>query len=113
MACVCGGPSVKVRKQLPDGSDGFRNLLEAFVFGTLQELRNIQKDDEAALQFADSSDVTGFAFRENRSRSLDIRRRYLEHFGSRVDDQSNQFVVQLNHENAVLFVGLNLRLAEA
>ena len=28
----------KSEKELPDGSDGFRDLLEAFVFGTLQEL---------------------------------------------------------------------------
>src|SRR5207248_1558368 len=35
-----------------------------------------------------------------------------EHFGSGVDDQSDKLVFKLHDENAVLFVGLNFRLAK-
>src|SRR2546430_2182740 len=59
MACVCDGPSAK-GAELPDGSDGFRDLLEAFVFGTLQELRNVQENDEAAVELAEAGNVTAW-----------------------------------------------------
>src|SRR5690348_8403720 len=103
----------KGRTRLPDGSDGFRDLLEAFVFGTLQELGNIQKNDEAAFEFADAGHVTGFAFGKNGSWRFNIRRRNFQHFGSRVDNQADEFVLEFDDENAILFVGLNLGLAEA
>src|SRR5215470_6486346 len=112
MACVCDGPSAK-GGELPDGSDGFRNLLKAFVFGTLQELRNIQKDDQAALQFADTGNVAGFAVGKNTSGSLYIRWRDFEHLGSRVYDEADKFVFEFDDENAVFLVSLNLRLAKA
>src|SRR6059058_5892390 len=112
MACVCGGTFRESERELPDGSDGFRDLLEASVFGTLQEFRNIQKDDEAALEFADSGHVTGLAIGKNGSWGFDFRRRNFEHFGSGVDDQSDKLVFKLHDENAVLFVGLNFRLAK-
>src|SRR6266566_5240755 len=101
------------KMKLPDGGDGFRNLLEAFEFGTLQEFRDVQKDDEPAFQFADTGDITRFAFGKNTAGSFYFRRRNLEHFGSGVDDQTNEFVLELDNEYAVLLVGLNVRLAKA
>src|SRR5215472_2748752 len=98
--------------RLPDGSDGFRDLLEAFVFGTLQELRDVQKNDEAALEFADAGNVAGFAFSKNGTGSFNVRRWNFQHFRGCVDNQAHEFILQLDDENAVLFVGLDFCLAK-
>ena len=74
--------------------------------GRCNSLEISSKNDEAALQFADSGDVTGLALGEHGAGSVDFRRRNLQHFGSGADDQPEQLVVQLDHENAIFFVGL-------
>src|SRR5437879_969676 len=79
----------------------------------MQEFRNIQQNDETALQFAYSRDVSGFAFGKYAARSFDLGGGNFEHFRSRVYDETDQFVVQLNDENAVLLIGLNFRLAKS
>src|SRR4029077_1119749 len=99
-------------ESLPYGSDGFRGLLESFVLRAMQESCNVQQNDETPLQLAHTSDVSGFAFRKDTARGFDVRGRNLEHFRSRIDDKSNQFVVKLDDENPVLLIGNNLSLAE-
>src|SRR5882724_3662190 len=98
------------------GDDGFRGLLESFVLRTLQQFGDVQQDDETALQFSDSGDVAGFAFGEDRAGGIDFRRRDLQDFGRGVDDETDQFVFQLNDEDAILLVrndfGLTETLAE-
>src|SRR6266404_4462667 len=98
------------------GDDGFRGLLESFVLRTLQQFGDVQQDDETALQFSNSGDVAGFAFGEDRAGGIHFRRRNLQDFGRGVDDETNQFVFQLNDEDAVLLVrndlGLTKTLAE-
>src|SRR6266446_7391321 len=92
--------------------DGFRSLLESFVLRTLQQFCDVQQDDETALQFSNSGDVTGFTFRKNRARGIDFRRGDLQDFGRGVDDETDQFVFQLDDEDAILSVRNDFGLAE-
>jgi hypothetical protein len=61
-------------------------------------------NDEAAFQLSDTDDVTGLAFSEDRAGGFDIGGRDFQDFGSGVDDQAEQLVVQFHNENAILFV---------
>src|SRR5258708_32295726 len=91
----------------------FRGLPETFELRAMQKLRNIQQDDELALELAYAGDVARFSFREKISRGLDLRRRDPQDLRSGIYDQAHQLIVQLDHQDAVLFVRLNLRLAKA
>src|SRR5258708_28160462 len=102
----------KPEKALPCGSDGFRDLLESFVLRAMQEFGDVQQNNETSLQFADTGDVSGFAFRKDTARGFDLRGRNLEHFRSRVYDEADQLVVELYDENAILLIVMNLGLAE-
>src|SRR5260370_31659174 len=108
-----GCASGKPEKTLPCGSDGFRGLLESFELRAMQEFRDVQQNNKTSLEFADASDVSGFAFRKDTARGFDIGGRNLEHFRSRVDDEADQLVVQLDDENAVFLIGKNLGQAKA
>src|SRR5260370_25820949 len=79
----------------------------------MQQLRNVQKDDETSLQFTDAGDIPGLAFREDTARRLDLGGRNLEHLRSGVYDEADQFLVQLDDENAVFLIGMNFGLAES
>src|SRR6266478_3202192 len=79
----------------------------------MQEFGDVQQNNETSLQFADTGDVTGFAFRKDIARGFDLGGRNLQHFRSRVHDEADQLVVQLHDENAVLPIGMNLGLAES
>src|SRR5882672_881073 len=110
------GSSSRFRKRpkagLLCGGDGFRGLLESFVLRALQQFCDIQQDDKTALQLSDSSDVAGFTFRKNRAGRIDFRRWNLQDFGRGIDDEADQFVFQLNDEDAVLLVRNDLGLTE-
>jgi hypothetical protein len=86
------------------GDDGFRGLLESFVLRTLQQFCDVEQDDQAAFQFSDSRDVAGFTFCKNRSGRIDFRGWNLQDFGRSVDNEPDQFVFQLNDEDAILLV---------
>src|SRR5579863_4787798 len=101
------------RLGLSQGGDSLRGLLKFFEFGAMEQLGNIQKDNQPALQFSDASDVAGFAVGKNRAGRFDFRWRNFQHFGSGVNDQTDQFVVQLDDQNAVFLVGLSFGLAKA
>src|SRR6266481_4044953 len=100
------------RWQLSHGGDSFRGLLEFLVFRTMQELGNIQQDDEAAFEFAYSGDIARFAVGKDGAGRFNFRRRNFQDFRSRIDDESNQLVVQFNDENTVFLIVLNFRLAK-
>src|SRR5205807_921130 len=78
----------------------------------MQQFRDVQKDNEASLQFADASDVSGFAFPKDTARGFDLGGRNIQDRRSRVDDKSDQLVVEFDDENAVLLIGLNFGLSE-
>src|SRR5213594_1518737 len=94
------------------GDDGFRGLLESFVLRTLQQFCDVQQDDETAFQFSNSGDVAGFTFREDRAGGIDFRRRDLQYFGRGVDNETDQFVFQLNDEDTILPVRNDFGLTE-
>src|SRR5882724_12460085 len=106
-----------VRRQrglaLPGKRDGIHGLLELAIFGPAQKTSDIQKDDEAPLELADSRDVVGFAVGKNGARGFDFGRRNLEHFRGGTDNQAEELVIQFDDENAILFVGLGRSGAEA
>jgi len=77
---------------LPGKRDGIHGLLELAIFGLAQKTSDIQKDDEAPLELADSRDVVGFAVRKNGARSFDFGRRDLEHFRGGTDNQAEELV---------------------
>src|ERR1700736_3842654 len=57
----CGNPWRRRGEALPGNRDGFHGLLELPVFGLAQKPGNVQKDDEAPLELADSRHIVGFA----------------------------------------------------
>src|SRR5258708_30894581 len=91
----------------------FRGLLESFELRAMQKLGNIQQNDEPAFELAHAGDVARLPFRKKISRGLDLRRRDPQDLRSGIYDQAHQLIVQLDHQDAVLFVRLNLRLAKA
>src|SRR5260370_22967738 len=108
-----GHVTYKPERALPCGSDGFRGLLKSFELRAMQEFGDVQQNNETSLEFADTGDVSGFAFGKDTARGFDLGGRNFQHFGSRVHDKADQLVVQLDDENAVLLIGMNLGLAEA
>src|SRR6267143_859494 len=110
------GSSSRFRKRpkagLLCGDDGFRGLLESFVLRTLQQFCDVQQDDETARQFSHSRNVAGLAFGEDRAGRIDFRGWNLQDFGRGIDDETDQFIFQLNDEDAVLLVRNNLGLTE-
>src|SRR5215469_10303114 len=78
----------------------------------MQELGDVEQNDETALEFANTGDVTGVAVGEHGAGRFDFGKRNLEHFRSGVDDEADEFVFQLDDQNAVLFVRLDFGLAE-
>src|SRR5260221_2696642 len=106
-----------VRRQrglaLPGKRDGIHGLLELAIFGLAQKTSDIQKDDEAPLELADSRDVVGFAVGKNGARGFDFGRRNLEYFRGGTDNQAEELVIQLDDENAILFVGLSSGSADS
>src|SRR5882672_3370444 len=94
------------------GDDGFRSLLESFVLRTLQQFCDVQQDDKAAFQFSHARDVAGFPFGKDRAGRIDFRGRNLQDFGRGVDDEPDQFIFQLNDEDAILLVRNDLGLTE-
>src|SRR6267143_2150576 len=95
------------------GGDGFRGLLESFVLRTLQQFCDIEENDQTAFEFSYSRDVAGFTFRKNRSGRIDFRGWNLQDFGRGVYNEPDQFVFQLNDEDAILLVRNDLSLTEA
>src|SRR5260221_410179 len=106
-----------VRRQrglaLPGKRDGIHGLLELAIFGPAQKTSDIQKDDEAHIELADSRDLFGFAVAKNGARGFDFGRRNLEYFRGGTDNQAEELVIQLDDENAILFVGLGRGSAES
>src|SRR5207244_4822001 len=109
---VTGVQTCALPISLPCGSDGFRGLLESFELRAMLQFGNVQQNNEASLQFADACDVSGFAFRKDAARGFDLGGRNLQDLRSRVDDESDQLVVQLDDEDTIPLVVLNLGLAE-
>src|SRR6185312_7246166 len=93
--------------------EGFRGLLESFNFLVLQKLRNVQQNDQAALELSDAGHIVRFALSEDAAWRFDFGRRNFQNFGCGVDDQTDEFVFEFHNKNAVLFVGLNFDLTEA
>jgi hypothetical protein len=62
-----GGAPVSSRR-----GDELRSLLESFEFRTMQQLGNIEKNDEAAVELADSRHVRRLAVREYGAWRLDF-----------------------------------------
>src|SRR6266851_6864151 len=101
------------RLGLSQRGDSFRGLLEFFEFGAMEQFGNIQQNDQAAFEFADTGNIAGFAVGKNGAGRFDLRRRNFQDFGSGMNDEADQLVVQLDHQNTVFLVGLSFGLAEA
>src|SRR5260370_33592132 len=93
------------------GGDGFRGLLESFELRAMQEFGNVQQNDETAFELPDSNYVPGLAVGQNAAGSFDIRSRNLDDFEGGIDEEAEQFILELDDEIAGCLIVSNLRLA--
>src|SRR5947209_7634710 len=88
-------------------------LSQPSQFALLQDLREVNQDHEAPVQLAYSRHVLDFVFFKDFRGSFDFVLRQTDDFGSRIDDETHQLLVDLCNEDAILASGFNPCFAEA
>src|SRR5258705_363748 len=78
----------------------------------MQQLGDVQQNNQAAFELTHSGDIAGFTVGEDGTGRFNFGGRNFQDFRSGVDDQSDQFAVKLDNQNAIFLVVLNVGLAK-